>query len=183
MEKSKSEPKQAGRFNSKDLARIVLFSVLIDVSKLTTLFVTIPLAGLHGILYVLLSAIFMLTGVGLVKKRGAATAIGFVAGLVGLMLPGGPGILDFPMLIITGVVVDLFLMGVRKNIGDSAAIAASAGFIPVLFTTWFMLWGLRVVFGVKMPLLTFLLIFIVLHGSLAAIGGLIAYKVVRRVGR
>lgn len=172
-----------GRFTTKDLARMVVFSVLIVVSKVTTQFVPIPVAGLHGILYVPLSAIFMLTGVGLVRKAWTATTIGFVAGVVGLALPGGPGVLDLPMLVITGIVVDLFLMAVRRNVGDSAVIAALAGFLPVLFTTWFMLWGLRVVFGVRMPLMTFLLIFVVLHGALSALGGVIAHGLVRRLGR
>ncbi|MGC9016417.1 MAG: hypothetical protein ACP5KM_06560 [Conexivisphaera sp.] len=175
--------RHSGRFTTKDLARMVVFSVLIAVSKVTTQFVPIPVAGLHGILYVPLSTIFMLTGVGLVRKAWTATTIGFVAGVVGLALPGGPGVLNLPMLVITGIVVDLFLMAVRRNIGDSAAIAASAGFLPVLFTTWLMLWGLRIIFGVRMPIMMFLLIFIVLHGALSALGGIIAYGLVRRLER
>jgi hypothetical protein len=70
---------------------------------------------------------FMLTGVGLVRKMWSATAIGFVAGIVGLALPGGPGVLDLPMLVITGIVVDLFLASIGRGIGDSIAVAAAAG--------------------------------------------------------
>jgi len=181
MDKRKMDGYKRGRFTTRDLAYIAVFSALIAVSKVTTMFVSVPVAGLHGVLYVPLSAIFMLTGVGLVRKMWSATAIGFVAGIVGLAFPGGPGVLNLPMLVITGIVVDLFLASIGRGIGDSIAVAAAAGFLPVLFTTWFMLWGLRVVFGVRMPLMTFLLIFIALHGALSAFGGAVAHGLVRRL--
>ncbi|MHA1349156.1 MAG: MptD family putative ECF transporter S component [Candidatus Odinarchaeia archaeon] len=173
-------------FNTKDLALMVIFAAIGGSFMLTTFLIRamipIPVPGFGGIVAIPLSTAFLLIAVGLVRRLGSATFTSTIMGVVEALLPG-PGILVLPASILTGIVVDSFLWAIRRNVDDSRIVAASTAFMPTLFTTWFMWWGFRVLYGLTIPLIVFAAIFIGLHGVLMIIGGLAAYSVLKRVQR
>jgi ABC-type thiamin/hydroxymethylpyrimidine transport system permease subunit len=172
-------------FSTRDLALMTVFAAVGASFILTTplihAVIPIPLPGFGGMVAIPVSTAFLLIAVGLVRKVGSATFTSTIMGVIELLLPGGPGILVLPSSILTGMVVDVFLWALRRNVDDSRSVTASAAFMPTLATTWFMWWGFRVLYGQTVPLIIFVAIFMGLHGILRIVGGLAAYSILKRI--
>jgi len=172
-------------FSTRDLALMTVFAAIGGCFILTTplirALIPIPFPGFGGIVAIPVSTALLLVAVGLVRKAWSATFTSTVMGAVELLLPGGPGILVLPTSILTGLIIDAFLWAIHRNIDDSYLVAASAAFTPTLVTTWFMWWGFSIVFGLNLPLVSFVAIFMGLHGVLRIIGGIAAYLVLKRI--
>jgi hypothetical protein len=175
-------------FHVRDLVVMAVFGAVggsfILTTPLVQAVVPVNLPGFGGLLFVPLATIFMFVAIGVVEKPGTATITGTILGVVTFLFPGGPGVLSLPVWILKGIVIDIYLLIIRRGVNDSPLIAGSAAFIPHLTTTWWVLWiGYGIFFGRIIPIWIFMAVFIGLQGIVSVIGGIGGHYVLRRVRR
>jgi len=182
-------------FSTRDIVLMAVFGALSGVFIMTT----IPLKailppGLPAIIFIPASTIFMLTARALVGKFGAATVTGFVFGLVATILPGGPPLITLPKYILMGVIIDLFLLLIKKEFDSSKILSIITGAVSYPFLAVFMYFTLVLIIPEKQLdmmvnqiggtyIQYIILLFLGLHTILGAIGGFFAYYVLKRVKR
>jgi len=175
--------KQRYYFSTRDLILMALLGAIGGSFILTTkplcALMPVQFPGLCGLIFIPINTIFLLCARGLVGKFGAATFTDFAGGFVSFMLPGGPSILLlFPL---SGFVIDVFLSLIRHEVDDSRIISTVSGFIPHVFSTFYMYWGFSIVLGKPLPFIPFIAVFMGLHGIVGALGGFFAYHILKRV--
>ena len=174
------------RFTLRDMVVMAVFAAVASSFFITTVplwaLMPIHMPGIYGIFVIPLATLFNFVGFGLVNKRWAATITFSIYAIVGLFIPGGPGPLKL-IFIAEGIIIDLYLMAIRKGIHEAAWVAATAAFIPQLIDAYLFWLGFKYFFGHMVPALAFAAVFLGLHGALAIIGGLAAFYVLRRILR
>ena len=182
-------------FSTKDIVLMAVFGALSGVFIMTT----IPLKailppGLPAIIFIPASTIFLLTARGLVGKFGAAAITGLIFGIVATILPGGPPLITLPKYILMGVIIDLFLLAVKKEVDSSKIISTITGAISYPILAVFLYFTLILVTPEKQLenmvnqiggtyIQYIVILFLGLHTLLGAAGGFLAYYVLKRVKR
>jgi len=132
-------------------------------------------AGEH--ISIFLGTFFLLTARGLVRKFGAAAVADFISGITAFAVSGGPLLLVlFP---VKGLVIDTFLLLIRREVDHSKATSALSGLIPYPFNAVFMYFGFMFLGRVISPDL--FLILSGLYGISGALGGLGAYYILKKI--
>ncbi|ODS39044.1 MAG: hypothetical protein A7316_00800 [Candidatus Altiarchaeales archaeon WOR_SM1_86-2] len=178
-------------FTTRDLILMAVFGAMAGAFIMTT----IPLKpvlppGFPALIFIPASTIFMLAARGLVGKSGAATITGLIFGIVATILPGGPPLIPLAKYIIMGVVIDVFLLLIRKEVDSSRLVSTITGavsypFLAVVAYAGFMLLEIELpmkILGFKVSGILFvIIIFAGLHTVLGAVGGFLAYSILKRV--
>jgi len=180
-------------FTTRDLILMAVFGAIAGAFIMTT----IPLKpvlppGFPAIIFIPASTIFILTARGLIGKFGAATLTGLIFGIVAIILPGGPPLIPLPKYILMGIIIDIFLLLIRKEVDSSRLISTITGaisypFLAIVTYIGFMLLEIKLpmkILGFKVSGILFvIIIFAGLHTVLGAIGGFLAYSILKRVRR
>lgn len=173
-------------FTIRDIVLMAVFAAVASSFFITTIplraLIPFNMPGIYGILVLPFSTLFTFVGFGLVSKKWAATFTYFIFAVVSMIVPGGPGPLKL-IFMLNGVVIDLYLSAINKKIYDARWVAATSALLPALLQAPLFWLGFKYFFGLTLPALPFILVFVGLHGVLVVVGGVAAFYILRRLHR
>jgi hypothetical protein len=170
-----------GTFRSLSLRDVILVALLAGLVVFSKAIIRAPLhiPGRSGLFWVAV----MVTGQGVIRKRGAGTAMGLVAGLLATVItPGSEGLLTWVKFLAAGVTLDAVAVMAGQRLDRYVAAAAAGALVHMAKLTGMLLVGLAM--GIPSKILALGLgASAATHAAFGVAAGLLAAVAIRQLDR